>query len=91
MGFGGSVSAMIQSLRNNGNLAGKRKGQYFNKKTGFLKTKTSISDQKATQEELDLVKAKMLKQNQREFRVKIIAIVIAAITCLFVCIAFITH
>lgn len=71
MSFGGSVSAMIQSIRSNKMLLGHRY-TYFDAKQDYLRVAKGlkISSRKATKEEIWAVKEKIRKQKKSE-RVKI--------------------
>lgn len=67
MGFGGSVSAMITTLKNN---ARKRKTLYDNK--GFFKTtsnkKTFVTDKKATSQQLREIRFRLKHESQKTLR-----------------------
>lgn len=60
MSFGGSVAAMIATIRNNRAVLGKRRA-YFKSKSDLLKAseKLKITHHKATEEELLLVRKRL--------------------------------
>lgn len=66
MSFGGSVSAMITSLKNNSR--GKRTG-YFDKKQNHSKSKKQkknpLLEKKATPEQLEEIRMRLKKENKR--------------------------
>lgn len=74
MGWGGSAMAMIQSIKNNKALLGKRY-TYFDTKKEYLRAAKGlkISYQKATKEELRQVRVKIRKQKKAE-RVRVIIV-----------------
>lgn len=65
MGFGGSVSAMITSLKNN---ARKRKTLYDNKDffNKVSSTKTYVTDKKATPQQLREIRKRLEKENKKQ-------------------------
>ncbi len=75
MGWGGSVSAMIQSLRNNKELLGKKKYHKSKVKALQASEKLKISYSKATSKELQLVREK-IKKDQRLNRIKTILVLV---------------
>jgi tetratricopeptide (TPR) repeat protein len=78
MGWGGSVSAMIASLRSNKELLNKKK-PYFNKKAGLTGSKNEFVDyEKATPEELNLIKRKLqVLKNQNRIKTLIVLIILS--------------
>ena len=65
MGFGGSVSAMITTLKNN---ARKRKTLYDNKDffNKVSSTKTYVTDKKATPQQLREIRKRLEKENKKQ-------------------------
>lgn len=78
MGWGGSVSAMIASLRSNKKLLNKKK-PYFNKKVGLTGSKNEFVEyENATPEELDLIKRKLqVLKNQNRIKTIIVLVVLS--------------
>jgi hypothetical protein len=79
MSWGGSVAAMIQSLKNNKALLGKRY-TYFDAKKDYLRAThgMKITYQKATKEELRFVREKIKKQKRLD---RIRVIIVLSIIC----------
>ncbi len=78
MSFGGSVSAMISSLKNNARA--KRK-TYFDRDNAFFKkrkkSRNALLDKKATPEQLEKIRKSLIKENRNE-RNKNLAIIVIA-------------
>ncbi|WP_127844774.1 hypothetical protein [Psychroflexus aestuariivivens] len=88
MGFGGSVSAMITSLKNNSR--GKRQS-YFDKKQNHSKSKKQnknpLLEKKASPEQLQEIRMRLKKENKRNtlliLAVTFIVIALAAVFAYF--------
>ena len=78
MSFGGSVSAMISSLKNNARA--KRK-TYFDRDISFSnkmeKSRNALLDKKATPKQLNEIRKSLIKENRKERNKNLTIIVIA--------------
>lgn len=81
MSFGGAVSAMVTSLKNNKR---KRPSAYekMEKYNGNYDTKLHF-DKKATTEELETIRKKLQNQHKKELLIKIIGLVILTFVIIF--------
>ena len=70
MDFGGSVAAMITSLKNN---ARKRKTLYDNKDLFYKvsSTKTYVTDKKATPDQLREIRKRLKEENRRQRQINL--------------------
>ena len=85
MSFGGSVSAMITSLKNNSRS--KNRKSYFKKDKSFSNKeneKNVFLDKKATPEQLEAIRKNIRKNNRRDKMVNVIILVFAIIVTAFI-------
>ena len=83
MSFGGSVSAMISSLKNN---ARPKRKTYFDR--GYCgdkesKTRHPLLDKKATPEQLKTIRENLKKENKEQFLIQVFTMLIAISLILF--------
>ena len=90
MSFGGSVSAMISSLKNNSRA--KRKSYFDNKNNKYSNEneKKSVAYKKATPEQIAEIKNKLMKENKKE-RLKNIIFVIFALISIIMLLLFLNN
>ncbi len=85
MSFGGSVSAMITSLKNNSRS--KNRKSYFKKDKSFSNKeneKNVFLDKKATPEQLEAIQKNIRKNNRKDRIVNVIILTITIILTVFI-------